>query len=52
MLIRAVRAGLDVVSVPVRVYNPPIGERVSHFRGVRDTTRIVFTVIRLLLRRR
>jgi glycosyltransferase involved in cell wall biosynthesis len=52
VLIRAVRAGLDVVSVPVRVYNPPVGERVSHFRGVRDATRIVLTVVRLLLQRR
>jgi glycosyltransferase involved in cell wall biosynthesis len=52
VLIRAVRAGLEVVSVPVRVYNPPVAERVSHFRGVRDSTRIVVTVIGLLLRRR
>lgn len=52
VLIRAVRAGLAVVSVPVLAHTPPVGERVSHFRGVRDTTRIVFTVIGLLLRRR
>ena len=50
LLIRGVRAGLPVVSVPVRVYNPPIAERVSHFRGFSDTVRIVFTVIGLLLR--
>jgi glycosyltransferase involved in cell wall biosynthesis len=51
VLIRAVRAGIPVVSVPVRVYNPPPAERTSHFRGVADTTRIVLTVIGLLLRR-
>lgn len=50
VVIRAVRAGLAVRSVPVRVYNPPAAERTSHFRGVSDTTRIVLTVIRLLLR--
>ena len=50
VVIRAVRAGLPVRSVPVRVYNPPIEERTSHFHGVKDTTRIVFTVIALLLR--
>ena len=50
VVIRAVRAGLPVRSVPVRVHNPPPGERTSHFRGVRDTVRIVFTVIALILR--
>jgi glycosyltransferase involved in cell wall biosynthesis len=50
VVIRAVRAGLPVRSVPVRVWNPPPGERISHFRGFSDTLRIVFTVIGLLLR--
>jgi glycosyltransferase involved in cell wall biosynthesis len=50
VIIRAVRAGIAIRSVPVRVWNPPPGERVSHFRGVRDTVRIVFTVIALMLR--
>jgi glycosyltransferase involved in cell wall biosynthesis len=50
VVIRAVRAGLPVRSVPVRVYNPPMEERISHYRGVADTTRIVFTVIGLILR--
>jgi len=50
VLIRAVRAGLEVRSLPVRVYNPPMHERISHFRGFSDSTRIVFTVVRLLLR--
>jgi glycosyltransferase involved in cell wall biosynthesis len=50
VLIRGVRAGLAVRSVPVRVHNPPAAERVSHFRGFSDTVRIVLTVIGLLLR--
>jgi glycosyltransferase involved in cell wall biosynthesis len=50
VLILAVRAGLPVLSVPVRIYNPPPHLRQSHFRGISDTTRIVLTVIRLLLR--
>jgi glycosyltransferase involved in cell wall biosynthesis len=50
VLIRAVRAGLPILSVPVRVWDPPAGERTSHFRGVMDSTRIVFAVIGLLLR--
>jgi glycosyltransferase involved in cell wall biosynthesis len=50
VLIRAVRAGLPIVSVPVRVVNPPPHERVSHFRDVSDTLRIVLTVVGLLLR--
>jgi len=49
-VIRAVRAGIAIRSVPVRVYNPPPAERTSHFRGFSDTVRIVFTVIGLLLR--
>ena len=49
-VIRAVRAGIPVRSVPVRVYNPPPAERVSHFRSFSDSVRIVFTVIGLLLR--
>jgi glycosyltransferase involved in cell wall biosynthesis len=50
VVIRAVRAGLPVRSVPVRVYNPPPDQRISHFHGVWDSIRIVFTVIGLLLR--
>jgi hypothetical protein len=49
-VIQAVRAGLPIRSVPVHVWNPPPGERTSHFRGFSDTLRIVLTVIGLLLR--
>jgi len=50
VVIRAVRAGIAIRSVPVRVWNPPPDERTSHFRGFRDSLRIVFTVIALILR--
>jgi len=41
---------MQVVGVPVRVHYPPVAERVSHFRGGRDTLRIVATVLRVLTR--
>ena len=50
VLIRALRAGLEVVPVPVRVYYPPPGVRVSHYDGVWDTVRIIETVVSLMLR--
>jgi glycosyltransferase involved in cell wall biosynthesis len=52
VLIRAVRAGLEVRSVPVKVYYPPVAERVSHFRPFRDTLRVIIVVVGLILRRR
>jgi len=50
ILIRAVRAGMDVRSVPVRVYYPPPELRHSHFDKVWDTARIVEMVVGLMLR--
>ena len=50
VLIRAVRAGWPLRSVPVAVHNPPPGERASHFRGFSDSLRIVLTVVGLILR--
>ncbi len=50
VLIRAVRTGRPVRSVPVAVYNPPPGERTSHFRAFSDPLRIVLTVVALILR--
>lgn len=40
MLVYAAWQGIDLVSVPVRVYYPPAENRVSHFRPVRDFVRI------------
>jgi glycosyltransferase involved in cell wall biosynthesis len=50
VLIRAARARLEIVSSPTRVYYPPAEERVSHFRKVVDTVRIIFVVVGLMLR--
>lgn len=50
ILIRAARAGMAIRSVPVRVYYPPPDERVTHFRPVVDTIRIIFVVLGLIFR--
>lgn len=50
VLIRAVRAGLMIRSVPVRVFYPPRDERTSHFRPFVDTVRIIFIVLGLIFR--
>jgi glycosyltransferase involved in cell wall biosynthesis len=50
VLIRAVRAGFDIESVPTRVYYPPADERVSHYRPLVDTVRIIFVVLGLIFR--
>jgi glycosyltransferase involved in cell wall biosynthesis len=51
ILIRAARGGIAIHSVPVRAYYPPPDERVSHFRPVVDTVRIIAVVLRLILLR-
>lgn len=48
VLLRAARAGMPVRGVPVRVFYPPIEERVSHYRPWADTLRIVRSVLRVL----
>lgn len=40
LLVFAAWHGVELVSVPVRVYYPPKGERVSHFRPTKDFARI------------
>jgi glycosyltransferase involved in cell wall biosynthesis len=40
VIVRGAWSGLDVLSVPVKVYYPPAHERVSHFRPLRDFSRI------------
>lgn len=50
ILIRAVRAGMPIRSVPVRVFYPPADERVSHFRPFVDTVRMIFIVLGLIFR--
>ncbi len=52
VLIRAARAGLPIVSVPVATYYPPPAARLSHYRPWRDTLRIIAVVLGLIFRRR
>jgi glycosyltransferase involved in cell wall biosynthesis len=40
VIVRAAWKGIPVKPVPVSVYYPPRGERISHFRPFRDFTRI------------
>jgi glycosyltransferase involved in cell wall biosynthesis len=47
-VLRAARAGWNIVEVPVKVYYPPEEERVSHFHVVRDPARIVYRVVATL----
>jgi len=49
MLVRAVRRGIPIVEVPVRVIYPAKAERVSHFRVVRDPARIVLRLVHTAL---
>jgi glycosyltransferase involved in cell wall biosynthesis len=50
VLIRAVRAGIDVRSLPIRVYYPPPDVRISHYDKFWDTVRIIEAVVGLILR--
>jgi len=53
VIVRAAWRGVKVENVPVKVFYAPAGERVSHFRPLRDFTRIsilnTFLVIHALL---
>lgn len=53
VIVRAVWRGVEVYNIPVKVYYPDAAERISHFRPLRDFTRIsvlnTFLVIRALL---
>lgn len=40
VLVRSAWAGIDVIEVPVKVYYPEKGKRVSHFRPFKDFSRI------------
>ncbi len=40
VLVRAAWQGINIRSIPVKVYYPPPGERVSHFRPFKDFFRI------------
>ena len=40
IIVRAACRGVNVENVPIKVYYPPVEERVSHFRPMKDFTRI------------
>lgn len=40
VLVRAAWRGVKLVPLPIKVFYAPVGERVSHFRPLRDFTRI------------
>ena len=40
LLVFAAWNGVDIISIPIKVYYPPKSERVSHFKPVLDFTRI------------
>lgn len=40
VIVRAAWRGINVENVPIKVYYPPVEERVSHFRPLKDFTRI------------
>lgn len=53
IIVQAAWRNIRVANVPVKVYYPPAGERISHFRPLRDFTRIsllntVLVIIALL----
>lgn len=48
ILLRAARAGIPIVGVPVQVHYPPVDERVTHYRPFVDTIRIIRTVLGVL----
>ncbi len=45
VILKAVRRGLPIVQVPVRVIYPPEAERVTHFHSLRDPARIVSRIL-------
>jgi len=40
MLVRSAWRNIPIIAIPIQVYYPPEGERVSHFRPAKDFTRI------------
>ena len=53
IIVKAAWRGIKVMNIPINVYYPPAGERVSHFKPLRDFTRIsllnTFLVLMALL---
>ncbi len=50
VLVRAAWAGFAIREIPVQVYYPPPGERISHFHALRDNLRMTLLNTRLTVR--
>ena len=50
VIVRAARSGVPILSIDIPVHYPPAGERISHFRPVRDFMRVLWLDCKLLLR--
>lgn len=40
VIVKAAWRGINVINIPIKVYYPPAEERISHFKPLRDFTRI------------
>lgn len=49
VMVRSFWKGVDVLSVPVKVFYPPDNERITHFRPFKDVTRITLLNIVFVL---
>lgn len=49
VMVRSVWNGVEIISVPVKVYYPPVKERITHFRPFKDVTRITLLNILFVL---
>ena len=50
VLVKAAWAGFAIREIPVRVYYPPAGKRISHFKSLADNARISLLNTRLTIR--
>lgn len=49
VMVRSFWKGVDVLSIPIKVFYPPADERVTHFRPFKDVTRITLLNIVFVL---
>ena len=50
VLVRSLWAGYEVFEVPIKVFYPKKGERISHFKAIRDNLRITLLNTKLTIR--
>jgi len=49
VLVKLIWAGMEVKSIPIDVYYPPVKERVSHFHPIKDNFRLAILHTQLIL---